>query len=87
MKTKYTKKINGIVETFTFQRTRKDRNCHICKTIINKGDQYAAGMKFWVKDCTQSMPVCTTCANREGEYRIHGNTVRCIAVLWTRDPQ
>ena len=75
MKTKYTKKINGIVETFTFQRTRKDRNCQICKTIINKDDQYAVGIKFSIKDRTQSMPVCTTCANREGEYRIQRSGV------------
>jgi len=62
MKTKYTKKINGLVETFTLQRTRKDRNCHICKSAISKGDEYA-NIKFWVRDITMALPVCEGCAN------------------------
>ena len=83
-KTQYTKKVNGLVEKFTYSRTTRDRTCYICNAEIKKGDQYAVGMKFWVTAPvvltrggypiggarTLGMPVCQPCASAPTPVRV-----------------
>ena len=86
MKPKFTKSINGLIETFTFQRTRQDRDCHMCKAPIKSGSTYA-NIKFWVDvplavtrgrylhggGQTLAMPVCAGCADDTPMKVLHFN--------------
>ena len=54
--------INGLREKVVMTSARQDKNCHICKASIKKGEQYAS-IKFFISstDRTVSMPVCGIC--------------------------